>query len=111
MLVCGHDREPFGAPICMHLRVCREPWLGYVRWYTGSGLDAEFLCHSCADERQNGRPITTAVVCQECFDYATTEIGDPQGVRGKPEIRIRSEPFDLRLQSTGFPQEAGKIAD
>jgi hypothetical protein len=33
------------------------------------------------------------------------------GVRGKPEIRIRSEPFDLQLQSTGLPKEVGKIAD
>jgi hypothetical protein len=53
MLACGHDREPFGAPMCVHLRICREPWLSYVRWYTGSGMGTEFLCNSC--------------VCKPCF--------------------------------------------
>jgi hypothetical protein len=111
MLACGHDREPFGAPICVHLRVCREPWLGYVRWFTGSGTDTELLCNSCTEQRQNGRTIATEVVCRECFEYATTEIGDLNGVRGKPEVRIRSEPFDCQLEPTGLPKEAGKIAD
>ena len=111
MLTCGHDREPFGMPMCEHLRVCREPWLSYFRWHTGSGMDTELLCHSCAKERQNGQEITTAVVCQECFEYATTEIGDFEGIRGKPEIRICSKPFDLRLQRAHLPKEAGKITD
>lgn len=111
MLACGHDRKPFGVPLCGHLRVCREPWLSYLRWYTGSGMDTELLCKSCVAERQEGRPFTTEIVCQECFEYATTEIGDLGGVGGKPEIRIRSEPFNPQLQSTDLPKEAGKIVD
>ena len=111
MLACRHDREPFGAAMCAHLRVCREPWLGYVRSYTGTGMGTELLCHSCVDECKNGRSITTEVVCQECFEYAITEIGDLDGVRGKPEIRIRSEPFNLQLHNTRLPTEAGTIVD
>ena len=74
MLACGHDRDPFGAPICGHLRVCREPWLGYLKWYTGAGMDTELLCNSCVGDRQDGRPVAielgaadfpTGVLC--CF--------------------------------------------
>lgn len=111
MLACGHEEAPFGSPICEHLRVCREPWLSYLRWYTGSGLDSELICKSCADKRQSGQAIATEVVCQKCFEYATSEIGDQEEVRGKPEIRIRSEPFNLELQNTGLPKEVGKIVD
>ena len=105
MLACGHDREPFSAPICVHLRVCREPWLDYLRWYTGTGMDSELLCNSCVGERESGHPVTTEVVCQECLEYATTEIGDLEGVHGNPEIRTRSEPLDLQLQNTVLPRE------
>jgi hypothetical protein len=91
MLACGHEREPFGAPLCVHLRVCREPWLSYFRWYTGLGMGTELLCNSCVDERQNCRSAPTEGVCQECFEFATTEVGALKGVRGTPEIRVRSE--------------------
>jgi len=74
-------------------------------------MGTEFLCNSCVEERQNGQPITTESVCQPCFEYATTEIGDLEGVRGKPEIRICSEPFNPQLQSTVLPKEVGKIVD
>lgn len=111
MLACGHDRVPFGAQMCVHLRVCREPWLSYIKWYTGSGMDMELLCNSCVGERQKGQSVKTDVVCQECFEYATTEIGDLEGVRGKPEMRIRSEPFNPQLQRTNLPEEFGKIVD
>jgi hypothetical protein len=63
------------------------------------------------DERQAGQPINTAVVCQECFKYATTDVGDLEGIRGKPEIRIRSEFIHPQLRSTSLPKEAGKIID
>ncbi len=111
LLACGHDTDPFGTPICVHLRVCRQPWLSFVRWYTGSGTDAEFLCYSCVAERESGRLIKTDLVCQECFEYATSNIGHLDGVKGKPEIRIRPEPFDRQLQDTYLPKEAGKIVD
>lgn len=111
MLACGHDREPFGAPMCVHLRVCREPWISYLKWYTGAGKDTELLCKACVEERQNGRQITTAVVCQECFQYATTEVGDIGGVRGRPEIRIRSVPINPQLQRSAIPKGAGRIID
>lgn len=111
MLVCGHDREPFGSAICVHVRTCREPWISYVRWYTGSGIDHELLCIPCANDRQNGQTIATGRLCQECFEYATSEVGELVGVRGKPEIQIDPEPFDVRLQTTGLPSGLGKIVD
>jgi hypothetical protein len=111
MLARGHDREPFGVPMCVHLRVCREPWLNYSRWYTGSGMGTELLCHSCMEERQSGRPVITALVCKECFEYAATEFGHLEGARGKPEIHVRSDFINPQLRSTGIPIEAGKIID
>ena len=111
MLACGHDREPFGSQVCEHLRICRTPWISFVRWYTGHGMGMELLCNACADERQNGQPIAAEHVCQECFEYTTTEVGELAGVRGKPEIRIRSESFNFALRETPLPKEAGKIID
>ncbi|MFL5243147.1 MAG: hypothetical protein ACJ8FY_13655 [Gemmataceae bacterium] len=74
-------------------------------------MSMELLCKSCADERQSGRPVITAVVCQECFEYATTEVGNLEGVRGKPEIRIQSEFINPQLRSTRLPNEVGTIID
>lgn len=111
MLTCGHDREPFGEPMCEHLRVCREPWLSYVRWYTGCRMAADLLCNSCVLEREQGRTVPADVVCQECFEYATTTIGRLEGVRGKPEILVRSEPINCDFQRTNLPEDVGKIVD
>jgi hypothetical protein len=111
MLACSHDKEPFGAPICKHTRTCREAGLCYVRWYTGAGMDSELLCISCVRERESGHLITTELVCKECFLHATNEFGDLEGVRGKPEIRTRAEPFDLQLLKTDLPTGVGKIVD
>jgi hypothetical protein len=118
MLACGHDREPFGAPICAHLRVCRNPWLSYLRWYTGSGIDSELLCNSCAAERESGHSVTTELVCQGCFEYATTEIGDLGGFVGSrrfglvPNLSIsnfRSPFFEERsARSSMFLRSSGK---
>ena len=70
MLPCGHDKEPFVVPTpAAHLRLCRQPWMSYVRWYTGSGMDMELLCKVCAEERGNGRPIGNELVCRECFEF------------------------------------------
>ena len=111
MLACEHNREPFGAPICAHLRECREPWLSYVRWYTGRGRNIELLCQMCVTERDRGESIATEAVCKDCFEYATTEIGELVGVRGKPEICMRPEPFNLALRRTRLPDFAGTIID
>src|SRR5438477_7820285 len=104
MLACGHDRAQFGSPICEHLRACREPRIKYVKWYVGSGLDAELLCSSCADEREKGLPTAAGSVCEVCFEYYTTAVGELVGVRGKPEARTRSEPFSVALLQTPLPK-------
>ena len=74
-------------------------------------MDTELLCKTCAAERQNGSLIGTEAICQECFEYVTREIGDLEGVQGKPEIRVRSEPFDVQLLKTDLPREIGKVID
>jgi hypothetical protein len=74
-------------------------------------MDSEFLCRSCVNERESGRSVTAELVCQECFEYATTEVSDLEGVRGRPEIRIRPEPINMQLRRTALPKEAGQIVD
>lgn len=111
MLACGHDREPVGMPLCEHLRARPAAGLDYVTWYTGVGSVTELLCNSCADKRQNGRLIATDLICEECFDYATAELGNLAGIRGKPEIRVRSEAFNRELAYTNLPPEFGKVID
>jgi hypothetical protein len=111
MLSCGHERTPFGEPLCSHVRLCREPWLHYVRWYTGSGLDTELLCVPCAEARENGLQVEAETVCQECFEEAVTEFCDFLRTGGKPEIRIQSAPFNGALKETAIPKEFGKILD
>src|SRR5687768_14877832 len=111
MLACGHERTPFGSPMCAHLRACRETWIRYFKWYIGSGLDVELLCGPCADAREKGLPSVAELVCEECFLYATTEVGELVGVRGKPEVRARPEPFDIALRKTALPKELGTVVD
>jgi len=85
---CGHLKAPFGMPLCVHLRSCRQPWLKYVKWFIGSGLDTEFICVSCAEAREKGLSAETAFVCEECFTHASKKIGQLVKVEGQPEIRV-----------------------
>jgi hypothetical protein len=111
MLECGHDRPPFGAPICEHLRTCRKPWLSYVKWLLGKGLNSDLLCVPCANQRGEGMPVAVASVCQECFSYATTEVGDLAGVRGTAGILERPEALHAHLSRTALPSGFGNAID
>jgi hypothetical protein len=48
---------------------------------------------------------------KKCFDHATNEVGDLSGVRGKPAIRTRAEPFDVRHRQTPLSVEIGTVLD
>src|SRR5689334_15870557 len=111
MLECGHDRAAFGWPVCTHLRVCKEPWLQYVRWYIGSGMDIELLCSPCADQRQKGQAVSVNAICEDCFNRVIDDVGDLAGVGGKPEVRVRSEPMGDVLKSTALPKHIGAVID
>lgn len=111
MLSCGHDRTPVGAPLCSHVRDCREPWLSYVKWYIGSGLESELICVPCAEAREKGLSVKAEPVCAECFEYALTEVCDFKRTGGKPEIRVRSMPFNGAVKETSIPKEFGRIVD
>jgi hypothetical protein len=111
MLACGHERPPFGDPVCPHLRACREPWLSYVKWYTGSGMDVELLCETCTREREEGHRILLERVCEECFFRVKDDVGDLAGKRGQAEFRVRSEPFQTVLRKTVLPSHMGRIVD
>jgi hypothetical protein len=108
---CGHGQAPFGVPLCLHLRTAREPWLKYVKWFVGSGLDTEFICVDCAEARDKGLSAETAFVCRECFQHATTEIGELTRTGGNPEIRVVSKAFDQLVHETLIPKECKQILD
>jgi hypothetical protein len=109
--VCGHEGPAFGSPVCAHLRKCSEPWLKYVNWYTGAGLNFELLCEACANERTNGAVVTAGAVCERCFLNVIEEVGDLVGVRGAPEVRTRPEPFAAAVRSTTLPAAIGRVTD
>lgn len=111
MLACEHDNSPFGSPLCEHLRVEQERAIPYVRWYTGSGLNAELLCETCAETRAQGLSVDVVNVCEQCFDYASTRIGTQERIGGEPEIRVRPEPFNQTLKTASLPKELGPISD
>lgn len=111
MLACKHERSPFGSPMCIHLLTGREPWLKYVKWYIGRGLETELVCTTCADRREQGLPVEDANVCEECFNFTTTEICEFARTGGKPEIRTRSEYFSNTLKETSLPTKLGTIVD
>lgn len=110
MLVCGHY-APYGSPVCPHIRPHLEPWQKYVKWYVGAGLDVELICSECADRRGHGADISVDLMCEECFDNATNEVAYQIGVRGTPEIRTRSKPFDFTLREIATPSSLGSIID
>src|SRR5688572_8514524 len=111
MLACGHEKESFGIPLCTHLKQRSQPGLEYVKRYNGSGMDVELLCLPCAEDSEKGVRASVATVCEDCFRQATTELGGPVGVRGKPEIHSRPEPFSAVLRETTLPAGAGTILD
>ena len=108
---CPHEGPAFGSPICAHLRDCSKPWLKYVEWYTGAGLNVELLCEACAHERTNGAVVTAGPACEPCFLKAIEEVGDLVGVGGKPEVRTRSEPFAAVVTTTTLPAAIGRVTD
>jgi hypothetical protein len=111
MLSCGHDQRAFGSPLCPHLRACREPWIEYVRWYTGQGMASDLICKPCAEQRKKGESTDIEMVCEECFTYATREVGDLTSVGGTPEIRERGEPFHGDIRETVIPPALGPLLD
>jgi hypothetical protein len=84
MLACGHDRAAFGPPLCAHMRTRRQPWLNYVKWYTGRSLLTELICVPCAEAREQGQAVAVESVCEECFEYAIGEVCDLVKAGGKP---------------------------
>ena len=111
MLACNHDREPFGSPICVHLRTCREPWIEYVKWYTGSAVNVELLCVPCAERREQQLSVEVESICEDCFEYATEEMWNFEKSGGKPEIRSRAEALNPTVKETALPKELGTIVD
>jgi hypothetical protein len=111
MLACGHEGAAGNSPLCTHLRCCREPWIKYVRRLTGCDLDTELLCLPCAEQREKRISVDSQLVCEKCFAFATTEVGDLVGIRGKPGIRTRADSFNVNLQKTALPKDFGTIVD
>ena len=111
MLSCGHDAPRFGFPLCVHLRICRTPYLSYFRWCVGEGLDRILLCESCAGERERGRAVEAESVCEPCYVLATQEVGNLYGSGGRPSVRTRGQPLAPGLESSPLPASPNRIVD
>ena len=111
MLACKHDSPQFGSPTCEHLRISQERSNPYVTWYTGSALNTELLCKTCAEKRAQGLSVDVAYVCEQCFMHIATDIGHQDRVGGQPEIRTRPEPFNPTVTTTQLPKQLGSVLD
>jgi hypothetical protein len=111
MPACGHEKAPFGEPLCIHIRSCRTPWIKSVNWLIGDGLKMEIVCVPCADGRESGQPVDVEPVCEECYQRLIDEIVEPVACRGKPGILIRPEIFDSTLKDIALPKQIGTIID
>jgi hypothetical protein len=65
----------------------------------------------CAEARAKGLPVAVEYVCEECFEYATREVGDLTKTGGQPEVLVLPEQFDGALIGSEIPTELGKIID
>jgi hypothetical protein len=61
--------------------------LGSLRCYTGTGLEYLLLCGACAERFEGERPAT-ALVCADCLERITSDLGEAVGVRGHPEVLL-----------------------
>jgi hypothetical protein len=77
----------------------------------GEDIKTEILCVTCADDRENGRPVDIKPVCEECYKYLIEEIVDLVGCRGKSGILTRPEVFDSTLKSSALPKQIGTVVD
>jgi hypothetical protein len=64
--------------------------LGSLRCYTGTGLEYLLLCGACAERFEGERPAT-ALVCADCLERITSDLGEAVGVRGHPEVLLRRD--------------------
>ena len=74
-------------------------------------MNTDLLCVPCVEKRKQQVHVQVESVCQECFEHATTEIFERLGWAGSPEIRERSEAFNVSLKDTVLPKELGTIID
>jgi hypothetical protein len=111
MLDCGHSDLPFGEPVCEHLAAGADGKLKYVKYCTGTGLDLELLCESCAEQRDAGVRPKVVSLCEDCYRQASEAAGEFSGMRGTPGIRDRAEPLDARIRTTAIPPEFGPVVD
>lgn len=85
---CGHAGPVTPPALCDHLRGQSENPSGSFRCYTGIGLEYLLLCRECGDRFESERPAT-ALVCADCLEQVTSDLGEAVGVRGRPEVLVR----------------------
>lgn len=110
MLDCDHDGPAFGVPVCLHLRTSDERSIKYFKWYTGTSMDYQLHCDSCATQAESGSLPKVLRVCEPCYQRVAEDCGEQQGVRGAPGIRERLEPLDATLRKSILPAAVVDLA-
>jgi hypothetical protein len=88
-----------------------QPYVPYVRWYTGKSLEYDLICPACAVEREAGHETRTADICVECRDWLVDEVGDLRGAKGRPGILERPERIEQSIDETHVPESFGAVVD
>jgi hypothetical protein len=112
-LACGHVAYAGRRRVCPHmLHPAEDEDVSYVRLLTGRGIDADLCCTACDTARQDGTPVTLAMICEGCVAlYDDDEAGYFSGWRGEPGISERPEPVDPALAATPLPAGLGAVLD
>ena len=97
--------------MCAHLLQRTSPAQQYYRRLTGIGVEVEFLCPACAVQREQRADVSLVAACQACLHYLTDEVGDCQGVHGRPGITERPTSFRTDLVETPLPIDRHEVLD
>lgn len=87
---CGHAGPATPPRLCVHVRDHSQDLSGSYRYYTGIGLEYLLLCRDCAEWTEGERP-PAALVCADCLERITSDLGEAVGVRGHPEVLLRRD--------------------
>ena len=108
---CDHSESPNRTPTCEHLAGPLTWGVKYYQWMTGHGLDKVLVCGECLERLEAGTQITPTSICDDCLDVLEHDLGDLEGVRGTPEIKVDWRSMDESLMLTQLPFGADEIVD
>ncbi|MFK7790868.1 MAG: hypothetical protein AB8C95_15425 [Phycisphaeraceae bacterium] len=108
---CEHVNEKIEARVCKHFLHTDEEYLDYARSFTGEGMRSDYLCLNCLKQKDACSDIELVPICNQCLEERVEDYGDPECMRGCPEILISDQSFELIIDRLPLPRELGVVVD